>query len=276
VSSPGTATGLDHLGRFVLAAERFADRVAAVDLGAAVPTCPEWTVYDLVVHLGNVHAWAATIVETGRRAATQNDTPRTRRTRVVRDWYAGKAEDLYRVLRAVDPQRPCWNFAFGEGVAGFWRRRQLHETTIHGLDLDSVTGRTTEVAPQVAADGVGEVLTVFLHRMHARGRPVTLTAPLCLVCDDTGDAWTLTPRPARAEPGRHVPAQPRGSAAQAAPTPAEGPPLVVDRRHPGVDQVSAPADVLYRALWKRGPLDALDRRGDADRIDAFLGSSLVP
>jgi hypothetical protein len=43
-----------------------------------------------------------------------------------------------------------------------------------------------------------------------------------------------------------------------------------------VDQVSAPADVLYRALWKRGPLDALDRRGDADRIDAFLGSSLVP
>ena len=276
MSSPGIETGLDHLGRFVLAAERFADDLAAVDLGAPVPSCPGWTAYDLATHLGNVHAWAATILETGQRAATQNDEPRTRRARVVRDWYAGKAEDLYRVLRAVDPQRPCWNFAYGEGVAGFWGRRQLHETTIHGLDLDSVSGRTTEVASPVAADGVDEVLTVFLHRMHTRGRPATLTAPICLVCEDTGQAWTVTPRPVRPDPGQAVPAQPRGSAAEARPAPTDGPPLVVDRRIPGADQVTAPAAVLYRALWKRGPLDTLTRTGDAARIDAFLGSRLVP
>ena len=276
MTSPGTATGLDHLGRFARAAERFADLVVAVDLGAPVPGCPGWTAYDVVAHLGNVHAWAATIVETGLEAPTQDDAPRTHRARVVRDWYAGKAEDLYRVLRGTDPARPCWNFAFGEGVAGFWSRRQLHETTIHTVDLDSVSGGTTEVAAQVAADGVDEVLTVFLHRMHVRGHPATLTAPLCLVCEDTGNAWTLTPRAARSEPGRPVPIQPRGSAAEAAPGPADDPPLVVDRRHPGADQVSAPAGVLYRALWNRGPTDALTRTGDRARIDAFLGSRLVP
>jgi uncharacterized protein (TIGR03083 family) len=277
VTSPGTATGLDHVGRFARAAERFADLVAAVDLGAPVPGCPGWTSYDVVTHLGNVHAWAATIVETGLEARLLDDAPRSHRARVVRDWYAGKAEDLYQVLRGTDPERPCWNFAFGAGVAGFWSRRQLHETTIHTLDLDSVSGGTTRVAPQVAADGVDEVLTVFLHRMHTRGHPATLTAPLCLVCEDTGNAWTLTPRVARSEPGQAVPVQPRGSAAEAAPAlPDDGPPIVVDRRHPGADRVSAPAEVLYRALWKRGPSDALTRTGDLARIDAFLGSRLVP
>jgi uncharacterized protein (TIGR03083 family) len=277
VTSPGTTTGLDHVGLFARAAERFTDRVGAADLGAAVAGCPGWTAYDVVTHLGNVHAWAATVVETGLKAPILDDAPRSHKTRVVRDWYAGKAEDLYQVLRGTDPERPCWNFAFGAGVAGFWSRRQLHETTIHALDLDPVSRGTTQVAPPVAADGVDEVLTVFLHRMHVRGHPATLTAPLCLVCEDTGNAWTLTPRVAVGEPGPAVPVQPRGSAAEAAPAlPVDGPPLVVDRRHPGADRVSAPAEVLYRALWKRGPSDALARTGDQARIDAFLGSPLVP
>lgn len=276
MTSPGTATGIDHLALFAAAAEGFAAGIGSVDLDGPVPSCPGWTAYDVVTHLGNVHAWAATIVETGQSAVTQNDEPRSRRGRVVGDWYAGKAEDLYRVLRATDPERPCWNFAFGEGVSGFWRRRQLHETTIHTLDLDGASGRTTQVAPELAADGVDEVLTVFLHRMHAKGHPARLTAPLCLACEDTGQAWTVTPRTARTVPGQPVPAQPRGPVGEAPPALAEGPPLVVGRRHPGVDQVSAPASLLYRALWNRAPLDELTRTGDRARIDAFLTSPLVP
>ena len=276
MTSSGTSTGLDFLALFAAVAERFATGVAEVDLSASVPPCPGWTAYDVVAHLGNVHSWAATVVETGRSAATQNDEPRTHRSRVVADWYAGKAEDLYQVLRATDPGRPCWNFAFGEGTAGFWRRRQLHETTIHSLDLDASAGRTMPIEPKVAADGVDEVLTVFLRRMHGKGHPAALTAPLTLTCEDTGHRWTVSPRPVRSEPGQTVPSQPRGSATESAPDLTEGPPQVVERHHPMADQVSGPAHVLYRALWKRGPLDTLTRVGDTARIDAFLESRLVP
>lgn len=276
MTSPATATGLDHLALFGAAAERFATEVGQVDLGAPVRTCPGWMAYDVVVHLGNVHGWAATIVETGQNAEEQDDAPRSHRSRVVADWYAAKAEDLYRTLRAVEPARPCWNFAFGDGQAGFWRRRQLHETTIHTVDLLSAADRTTRIAPTVAADGVDEVLTVWLHRMHMRGHPAALTAPICLTCEDTGHMWTVSPRPASTRPGQSVPVQARGSAAEAAPTLTDGPPLVVPRRHPTADQVSGPAHVLYRALWKRGPADALTRAGDTERIDAFLASRLVP
>ena len=268
----GTATGVDYVTTYAAVAGRFADGVAESDLQAPVPACPGWTVRDLVVHLGNTHAWAATIVETGAYARTQNDDPGSHRPRVVSEWYAGKAEDLYRVLRATAPDTPAWNFAFGEGDAGFWRRRQLHETTIHAVDLAQAAGRTERVSADVASDGVDEVLRVMLKRMHDRGHPAALSAPLTLQCDDTGRAWTLTPRPAP-PPQEPVPAQPRSTED----TPVgSGPPLVVERRHPQADQVSGSASALYLALWHRAPYEDLDRSGDAARIDAFVSSRLVP
>ncbi len=276
----GVATDVDHVDLFVAAADRFADATARSDMRAPVPGCPGWSTYDLVCHLGNVHAWAATIVETGAFAVEQNDEPHSRKPRAVSEWYVGKAEDLYRVLRATDPRRSCWNFAFGDGTAGFWSRRQLHETTIHLLDLTAhhldLTAGTERLEPAVCADGVDEVLRVFLHRMHHRGHPAALTAPLSLVATDTGDAWTVTPRVAPPSPGA-VPHQVRGSAAESAPALPSGPPLVVDRRHPSADRVEAPADVLYRLLWKRlSPDDpAVLVSGDVARVRAFLGSRLV-
>ncbi len=35
------------------------DAADAAGLDAPVPTCPEWTVADLLGHIGRVHRWAA-------------------------------------------------------------------------------------------------------------------------------------------------------------------------------------------------------------------------
>lgn len=278
MSRPATTNRLDLVEQFVVAAERFAVAVASTPMDAAVPTCPRWTAYDLVCHVGNVHAWAATIVETCRRAAQQNDEPRSRKPKVVSEWYAGKAEDLYEVLRSTDPEAPCWNFASGAGFAGFWSRRQAHETTIHTLDLLGCAGEDVglEIDAGLAADGVDEVLTVFLPRMHDRGHPAELTAPLCLVSTDVGRSWTVSPRAVVADPRSGLPVQPRGSDTESAPAVVDGPPRVVQRRLPGADQVAAPAQTLYRVLWGRGSRDELAVTGDVARIHAFLDSRLVP
>jgi uncharacterized protein (TIGR03083 family) len=281
VSAPGTRrgtlAGLDHVELFAAAAERFALAVAGCDMRAAVPSCPGWSTYDLVCHLGNTHAWAATIVETGAFAVEQNDEPRSRKQRAVSEWYAGKAEDLYEVLRGADAEAPCWNFAFGAGEAGFWGRRQLHETTIHQVDLDLTADRGTHLDTEVCADGVDEALRVFLHRMHDRGYPAALAAPVCLVATDTDDAWTVSPRVSAARDAG-VPVQVRGSTTESAPPIVTGPPLVADRRHPSADRVEAPADVLYRLLWKRCAVDdsAVRISGDRLRTRTFLTSRLVP
>ncbi len=56
-----------------LAAE--AERILPSD---PVPTCPLWTVRDLVVHLGGVHRWATDIVARGLLA--ESDRPGAGRT----------------------------------------------------------------------------------------------------------------------------------------------------------------------------------------------------
>src|SRR4051794_35268094 len=143
----GWSTTDDLVDQYAGAADRFAETVASSDLRVAIGSCPGWSAYDLVVHLGNVHAWAATVVETRKRAVEQNDRPRSTKAKAVSRWYAGKAEDLLLVLEATGLDEPCWNFAYGAGVTGFWHRRQLHETTVHQLDLDLAAGRPTELDP---------------------------------------------------------------------------------------------------------------------------------
>jgi len=244
---------------FATAAEWFAVTVAGADMRAPVPTCPGWSTYDLVTHLGNVHAWAATVVETGRVAAEQNDEPANRKSKTVAEWYAGKAEDLYEVLRSADPEAPCWNFAFGMGKAGFWPRRQLHETSIHGVDLALAAGRIPDLRPDIAADGIDEALRVFLHRMHMRGYPADLAAPMSIVATDVVEAWTVRPTVVDG-----VPAQQSG-------------PEVLGGVNEDADRIEGPAAAVYALLWKRLPASdaSLSFSGDPARINAFLGSRLT-
>ena len=233
------------------AADGFAAAVTASDLGVRIASCPGWTAYDLVVHLGNVHSWAATIVETGERAPEQDDKPRSPRPRTVATWYGAKAEDLYQVLRSTPPDRPCWNFVEGRGLAEFWPRRQLHETTMHRVDLDLACGRTPLLGAGVAADAVAEVLGVLVHRMYQRGYTTRLEEPLALRATDTGETWVVVPQ--------------------------AGPPLLEQDAGGVRDRVEAPAEVLYRLLWRR-PVDTGSLRvsGDEAHVQAFLSSRLAP
>src|SRR5262245_700083 len=55
-----------HLAAIRREGELFAAAVAATDLDATVPTCPEWTLRELTHHMGRVHHWAAANVELAR------------------------------------------------------------------------------------------------------------------------------------------------------------------------------------------------------------------
>jgi uncharacterized protein (TIGR03083 family) len=262
--------GIDYVGAYASAAEWFADHVARTNSRAAVPTCPGWTVLDLVTHLGNVHSWAATVIETGRPATKLDDRPSSAKPKRLGQWYLGKAEDLYSVLRDVSPDHECWNFAFGAGVARFWLRRQTHETLLHGVDL-AVAAEVAERLPvELADDGVDEALNVFLHRMHARGHPADLAGPVVLKATDTGRCWVVEPAP-RAS----IPAQASGPEGW---RPDRSAPRVSNGFREGADRVEAPAAVLFKLLWKRTrPTDPeVAVRGDEETVHRFLASRLTP
>ena len=44
------------------AVDSFANAIEGADLSTPVPTCPEWTLRDLVTHMGQIHRWVDGIV----------------------------------------------------------------------------------------------------------------------------------------------------------------------------------------------------------------------
>lgn len=47
-------------------------------------------------------------------------------------------------------------------TAGFWRRRMAHEAVVHHVDVEDTLGRAVVLEGDLAADGVGEVLELFV------------------------------------------------------------------------------------------------------------------
>lgn len=138
--------------------EAFIDGVGDVgDFASAVPTCPGWTVRDLVAHVGQQQRWAAGVVRTGHAAAVPDPLAQA----VPADWARWLREGAAELVAAVDGRAdPVWTY-LGPRPAAFWTRRVLHDTAVHHADLALAAGAEPDVPEDVAADGVEELFELF-------------------------------------------------------------------------------------------------------------------
>ncbi|NUP74868.1 MAG: maleylpyruvate isomerase family protein, partial [Sinomonas sp.] len=126
---PDFAAAVERLAELT---ERFAAAAERVELwDASVPTCPGWSARELVIHLGTIHAWAASAFGADRAPEMP---PFDDGGTSLPEWYRARAAGLVVALRAAGPDAPAWTL-WGNRVAAFWARRQLHETAIHAYDL---------------------------------------------------------------------------------------------------------------------------------------------
>lgn len=179
------------------------DAALAAGYDAEVPGCPDWTVRDLVVHVGGVHRWAADHVANAR-TGFDSDAGDAVGTGPADDelaaWAnAGRAE-LLQTLRKAPHDLACATFVATPSALEFWARRQAHETAIHRADAQAAAGQTPSFEPAFAIDGIGEILEVFASRrkgfeagtlrLAPDGQPpidVTLTETGALVGDIDGE-----------------------------------------------------------------------------------------
>src|SRR3954467_4431289 len=150
----------DHLER---EAARFSAVLAEADLAAPVPACPGWDLAALTGHLGGIHRWARDAVVESR--PTEEERPYPRERQALRGWFEEGADDLLATLRATDPGTACWHFGPKPRTAGFWYRRQAHETAMHARDAEEAAGGiAAPIDPELLLDGIDEILTMFLPR----------------------------------------------------------------------------------------------------------------
>ena len=138
----------------------------APDLDLPVPTCPEWTLVDLVQHMGEGRrAWAATIDAgpdaSAKAAAPPGDATAPREREALLGWLAESTQLLLDALREAGPDRGCWVW-WGKSqspqTCGAVARHQLHEIAVHTYDAQLTVGAPEPVPEEVALDGVEEFL----------------------------------------------------------------------------------------------------------------------
>ncbi|MDT0609531.1 maleylpyruvate isomerase family mycothiol-dependent enzyme [Streptomyces lancefieldiae] len=170
----------------LLAHDRYCDEIArqvgqlrtvltsGADLSATVPTCPDWTLEDLVRHVGRALRWTELIVRTRAEEEVPLDRvpgsagPGRQGDATALDaWLAESGAVVVGTLREAGPDARAWSWA-GIHNAGFWARRMTHELVVHGADAALAAGRPFEaVAAEVAADAVDEWLEIvrFVQRV---------------------------------------------------------------------------------------------------------------
>ncbi|MCC0093332.1 maleylpyruvate isomerase family mycothiol-dependent enzyme [Streptomyces flavotricini] len=141
---------------------------AAPSLDAQVPTCPGWTLFDLVKHLGGGDRFWAAIVGAGpadappaeaTAARAALEVPREREALLA--WLAASTQLLLGALREAGPQSGCWTWwpaSQSPQTSGGVARHRAQETAVHTYDAQLAGGTAQPLPVEVALDGVEEFL----------------------------------------------------------------------------------------------------------------------
>jgi uncharacterized protein (TIGR03083 family) len=222
----------------VAAAER-------TDLDAPVPSCPGWSLADLLQHTAEVYYnWDQNV---SRRAVDRADlearpafesAPREQLVEQLRL----RADRLIATLAATPLETPVWNWSSTQPkTVAFVPRRMAHETSVHRWDAQAAAGATGPIDADLAADGVDEFFFVHLPEETA---PAPEPGTLHLHRTDGPGEWLVRMGP-------------------------DGVSVTTEHAH-GDAAVRASASDLVLMLWRRIPASGLETHGDTAVVERFV------
>jgi uncharacterized protein (TIGR03083 family) len=229
----------EYLDAITRESAALADAAERAGLDAPVPSCPEWTVADLLVHLGGVQQWArVTVEQRATERISRRGLPGPPEGAELVEWFRDQASALVATLAATDPSTPAWSWT-DDHTAAFWFRRQANEAAVHRWDAELAAGATVELDAALAADGVDESLTMLSLRNDVTGSGESVH----LHCTDTEGEWLVT-------------------------LSSSGP--VVERVHAKGDVAArGTASALDLFVWGRAAPDTLEVFGDGALLERF-------
>jgi uncharacterized protein (TIGR03083 family) len=152
--------------------------VDGADLSVTVPTTPDWTLAQLLRHIGgNLRAvdlavrTGTAVVEPAKQvpdwAGPDGDDPAA-----LDAWLAEAAARSAATLRQAGPDTAAQVWVY-QRPTGFWARRGALDLVVHRADAAGTVGADYAVAPEVAADAVEELLELMSNPEVAAASPRT-------------------------------------------------------------------------------------------------------
>jgi uncharacterized protein (TIGR03083 family) len=148
-----------HCTEIVTQTELLVSGLRGADLHARVPSCPDWSLGDLLRHIGGGHRWCEEIVRTRATEFLKDDQLRKLtgddEVDVPFDWLLTGANSLATTLREAGPNQKIWA-PFHYDTTAFFARRFTNETLMHRADATLATATEFKVTKELATDAIDE------------------------------------------------------------------------------------------------------------------------
>jgi uncharacterized protein (TIGR03083 family) len=149
----------EYLAVLALDAARLSE-VGGMGLDRPVPSCPGWTVADVVRHTATVYLHKVECMRAGR--APDDWPPEELARREPIELYDAATATLLEELTSRHPDEARGTWWPEDQTVGFWYRRMAQETAVHRVDVELGHGVVTPVDEALAVDGIDEVLRIML------------------------------------------------------------------------------------------------------------------
>ena len=166
------------------------EEVAARGLDVPVPSCPDWRVDDLVRHVGAVYLHKVECMRLN--AAPDPWPPPDLDSREPLPLLDDSLQALLAELEQRGTDSPSATWWPANQTSGFWYRRMAQETAVHRVDAELAYDEVTPVAPDLAVDGIDEILAIMLCADWASGPEINNAVDARLRVRAGGMAWTAT------------------------------------------------------------------------------------
>ncbi len=219
-------------------ASKLVEAAGQADMSLAVPSCPEWNMSELVVHVASLYHFVAQQVNTAEPVTYEpiavDDDPVSLLQR--------HEETLSGVFDGIQLDDPAWNPYPQPKTVRTWLTRVQNDTAVHAWDAQRALGRPDAIDTVVAVDGVTELLGALLPVSWATQDRDGLSGVVRFAAEDVGKQWRLRIR------GGLV--------------------ALLDSDSVGDDvaQATGTASDLLLTLWGRIPYDDLDVSGDVELL----------
>ncbi|GAB2600490.1 maleylpyruvate isomerase family mycothiol-dependent enzyme [Kribbella endophytica] len=153
-----------YLNAVVAQTGTFADWVDGKDATTPVPTCPEWTLADLVDHVGGTHRMVTMLVAeqlTDPSAAFAAYVPAPSDSSQWGAWLNGTAAEAKRAYDAAGDDVPVWDPNGGVAGGPYWARRLFGEACVHRADAAATVGASYELPPEHAVEAIEDWLATM-------------------------------------------------------------------------------------------------------------------
>ncbi len=153
---------IDRYARILRAEGTLLADAIGEDLTLPVPSCPGWTIADVLRHLGLSVLWLSQLFdEKSLEPPVPLDPDIAPLDGELVFWLGAGISELLHSMGGIDASDAAWASVGGQG-AGFWARRVAMDLTIHRWDVQSVLGSPLPVHTVVAVDGIEEYFTTLI------------------------------------------------------------------------------------------------------------------